>query len=199
MTKRTVLLATAKQMPCAPRIMAVLMPMTSPADDTSAPPELPGLSAASVWMTSSIGRPLRDISERVIVASKGRFDRARSVKQRAADELPHESTLLTDDFLTLTLDIWSIPPESARRVGHPAPFPVELPEQLIRLYTYEDDLVLDPFMGSGSALVAAAIEKTGAAADGMKAMGKVMGVVTPQVKGRADGGAVAAEVRRQLG
>ena len=48
-------------------------------------------------------------------------------------------------------------------------------------------------------IVAAAIESTGAAADGMKAMGKVMGVVTPQVKGRADGGAVAAEVRRQLG
>ena len=58
--------------------------------------------------------------------------------------------------MALTLDIWSIPPESARRVGHPAPFPVELPEQLIRLYTFEDDLVLDPFMGSGSALVAAA-------------------------------------------
>ena len=99
---------------------------------------------------------LRDISERVIVASKGRFDRARSVKQRAAEGLPHESTLMTEDFLALTLDIWSIPPESARRVGHPAPFPVELPEQLIRLYTYEGDLVLDPFMGSGSALVAAA-------------------------------------------
>jgi len=52
--------------------------------------------------------------------------------------------------------VWEIPPESARRVGHPAPFPVELPEQLIRLYTYVDDLVLDPFMGSGSTLVAAA-------------------------------------------
>ena len=49
-----------------------------------------------------------------------------------------------------------------------------------------------------SALVADAIEKTGAAGEGMKAMGKVMGVVTPQTKGRADGGAVAAEVRRQL-
>ena len=55
--------------------------------------------------------------------------------------------------MALTLDIWSIPPESARRVGHPAPFPVELPEQLIRLLTFKDDLVLDPFMGSGSALV----------------------------------------------
>ena len=57
--------------------------------------------------------------------------------------------------MALTLDVWQIPPESARRVGHPAPFPVELPEKLIELYTFEDDLVLDPFMGSGSTLVAA--------------------------------------------
>ena len=63
---------------------------------------------------------------------------------------------MTEDFMAFTLDVWSIPPESARRVGHPAPFPVELPEQLIRLYTFKNDLVLDPFMGSGSALVAAA-------------------------------------------
>jgi len=47
-------------------------------------------------------------------------------------------------------------------------------------------------------LVAAAIEQTGAASEGMKAMGKVMGVVSPQTKGRADGAQVAAEVRRQL-
>ncbi len=50
-----------------------------------------------------------------------------------------------------------------------------------------------------SALVTAAVAQTGAAGEGMRAMGKVMGVVTPQTKGRADGGAVAAEVRRQLG
>ena len=50
-----------------------------------------------------------------------------------------------------------------------------------------------------TAIVTAAIEQTGAADEGMRAMGKVMGVVQPQVKGRADGGAVAAEVRRQLG
>jgi len=49
-----------------------------------------------------------------------------------------------------------------------------------------------------SAVVAAAVQQTGAAELGMKGMGKVMGVVTPQTKGRADGGAVAAEVRRQL-
>lgn len=54
---------------------------------------------------------------------------------------------MTDEFMAQTLDIWSIPSESARRVGHPAPFPVELPEKLIELYTFADDLVLDPFMG----------------------------------------------------
>ena len=117
-----------------------------------------GANGSCAWgsFRSAANPVLRDISERVIVASKGRFDRARSVKQRERDGLPHESTLMTEDFMALTLDIWSIPPESARRVGHPAPFPVELPEQLIRLYTFKNDLVLDPFMGSGSALVAAA-------------------------------------------
>lgn len=117
-----------------------------------------GASGSCAWgsFRSAANPVLRDVTERVIVASKGRFDRARSVRQRAVEGLPHESTLMTEDFLALTLDVWSIPPESARRVGHPAPFPVELPEQLIRLYTFVDDLVLDPFMGSGSALVAAA-------------------------------------------
>lgn len=117
-----------------------------------------GASSSCAWGSfRSAGNPvLRDISERVIIASKGRFDRARSVKQRAADGLPHESTVLTEDFMASTLDVWSIPPESAKRVGHPAPFPVELPEQLIRLYTFANDLVLDPFMGSGTTLVAAA-------------------------------------------
>lgn len=117
-----------------------------------------GASGSCAWgsFRGAINPVLRDITERVIVASKGRFGRARAVNQRAAEGLPHASTLMTDDFLALTLDVWSIPPESARRVGHPAPFPVELPEQLVNLYTFRDDLVLDPFMGSGSALVAAA-------------------------------------------
>src|SRR5712671_2960601 len=97
-----------------------------------------GASGSCAWgsFRGATNPVLRDISERVIVASKGRFDRARSVKQRASEGLPHESTLMTEDFMALTLDVWSIPPESARRVGHPAPFPVELPEQLIRLYTF---------------------------------------------------------------
>jgi site-specific DNA-methyltransferase (adenine-specific) len=119
-----------------------------------------GANGSCAWgsFRSASNPVLRDITERVIIASKGRFDRAKSVKQRKADGLPFDSTrtLKTEDFMALTLDVWDIPPESAKRVGHPAPFPVELPEQLIRLYTFENDLVLDPFMGSGSALVAAA-------------------------------------------
>jgi len=117
-----------------------------------------GASGSCAWRSirSAANPVLRDVTERVIVASKGRFDRALSVKQRAARGLPHETTVKTDDFMALTLDVWSIPPESARRVGHPAPFPVELPEKLIELYTFKNDLVLDPFMGSGSTLVAAA-------------------------------------------
>ena len=117
-----------------------------------------GASGSCAWgsFRSAANPVLRDITERVVVASKGRFDRARSLREREAAGLPFESTLMTEDFMALTLDLWNIPPESARRVGHPAPFPVELPEQLIRLYTFRDDLVLDPFMGSGSALVAAA-------------------------------------------
>ncbi len=120
-----------------------------------------GANGSCAWgsFRSAANPVLRDITERVIVASKGRFDRARTVKQRAAEGLPHRNTIMTEDFLALSLDVWSMPPESARRVGHPAPFPVELPDQLIHLYTFEDDLVLDPFMGSGSALVAAALSK----------------------------------------
>ncbi len=116
-----------------------------------------GASGSCAWgsFRGATNPVLRDISERVVVASKGRFDRARSVKQRTAEGLPHRSTVLTDEFMALTLDVWRLHPESARRVGHPAPFPVELPQQLIRLYTFADDLVLDPFMGSGSTLVAA--------------------------------------------
>ncbi len=117
-----------------------------------------GASGSCAWGSyrSAANPVLRDVTERVVVASKGRFDRALGVEARRAAGLPHESTLGADDFMALTLDVWSVPPERAQRVGHPAPFPVELPERIIGLYTYAGDLVLDPFMGSGSALVAAA-------------------------------------------
>jgi DNA modification methylase len=98
---------------------------------------------------------LRDVTERVIVASKGRFDRAVDRPARARRGLPHEASIDIDRFMDATTDVWEIAPESATRVGHPAPFPVELPAALIDLYTYVGDLVLDPFMGSGTTAVAA--------------------------------------------
>ena len=99
---------------------------------------------------------LRDTTERVVIASKGRFDRAKARAERERAQLPATNEIEADEFMAATLDVWDIPPESARRVSHPAPFPVGLPLRLIDLYTYENDLVLDPFMGSGSTLVAAA-------------------------------------------
>ena len=117
-----------------------------------------GASGSCAWGSwcSPANPVLRDVTERVVVASKGRFDRALSRSQRQAAGLPHRATISPDEFMDATLDVWEIRPASATHVGHPAPFPEELPARLIRLYTYEDDLVLDPFMGSGTTLVAAA-------------------------------------------
>jgi site-specific DNA-methyltransferase (adenine-specific) len=98
---------------------------------------------------------LRDLTERVVIASKGRFDRAIRWQEREKLGLPYQSDIDRDEFLASTLDVWEIRPERARRVQHPAPFPVELPERFIRLYTYVGDVVLDPFLGSGSTAVAA--------------------------------------------
>ena len=102
------------------------------------------------------GNPvLRDLTERIIVAGKGRFDRAVPAARRATSGLPSEATISKDEFMDATTDVWEIPPESATRVQHPAPFPVELPARLIELYTYRGDVVLDPFMGAGTTAVAA--------------------------------------------
>ena len=116
-----------------------------------------GASGSCAWgsFRSAANPVLRDTSERVVVASKGRLDRAKTTEERRALSLPHRSEISPDEFMEATLDVWNIAPESARRVNHPAPFPVELPQRLIGLYTYQDDVVLDPFMGSGTTLVAA--------------------------------------------
>ena len=116
-----------------------------------------GSTGSCAW--GSFQRPgnpvLRDLTERVVVASKGRFDRALSAQERSRRELPCEASIFRDEFMEATTDLWEIPAESATRVGHPAPFPVGLPERLIELYTYRGDLVLDPFVGSGTTAVAA--------------------------------------------
>ena len=117
-----------------------------------------GASGSCAWGSyrSPANPVLRDLTERVVIASKGRFDRALKPFERQRLGLPSVSSITADEFMAATLDVWEIAPESATRVNHPAPFPVALPERLIHLYTYHNDLVLDPFMGSGSAMVAAA-------------------------------------------
>jgi site-specific DNA-methyltransferase (adenine-specific) len=116
-----------------------------------------GSAGSCAW--GSFQRPtnpvLRDLTERVVIASKGRFDRAVAPKERERRGLPSGTSLTRDEFMEATTDVWEIPSEMARRVGHPAPFPVELPTRLIHLYTHPGDLVLDPFMGSGTSAVAA--------------------------------------------
>ncbi len=107
-----------------------------------------GSCAWGSWM--SAGNPtLRDLHEYILVFSKGRFDKP----------VRGKSTISRDEFMNATTSVWTIPSESAKRVGHPAPFPVNLVERLINLYTFEGDVVLDPFMGSGSTALAAV--KTG--------------------------------------
>ncbi len=119
-----------------------------------------GASGSCAWGSymSATNPVLRDTTERIIIASKGRFERAlsgKAKKERLESGLPHEDDITTDEFVEATLDVWRIRPESAKRVGHPAPFPVALPDRCIKLFTYKGDIVLDPFMGSGSTAIAA--------------------------------------------
>ena len=102
-----------------------------------------GANGSCAWGSfRNVGNPvLRDVSERVIVASKERFDRARTVAQRTADGLPHESTLMTDEFMALTLDVWTIPPERAAGRSSGA-----VPGRAARAALPAWLIVLDPFM-----------------------------------------------------
>jgi site-specific DNA-methyltransferase (adenine-specific) len=114
-----------------------------------------GASGSCAWGSyrSPANPVLRDTTERVIIASKGRFDRVG--RGGAGPGAPGVATIPGDEFMEATLDVWEIPAESATRVGHPAPFPVALVERCIQLFTYVGDVVLDPFMGSGTTAVAA--------------------------------------------
>ncbi|HSM65529.1 MAG TPA: site-specific DNA-methyltransferase [Ilumatobacteraceae bacterium] len=114
-----------------------------------------GASGSCAWGSyqSPANPVLRDTTERVIIASKGRFDRVG--RGSAGPGEPGVATIPGDEFMEATLDVWEIPAESATRVGHPAPFPVALVERCIQLFTYDGDVVLDPFMGSGTTAVAA--------------------------------------------
>ena len=97
------------------------------------------------WL-SAANPVLRDVHEYILVFSKGAFSRKSAEK---------ENSIRKDDFLEWTKSVWTFPAVSAKRIGHPAPFPEELPHRLIQLYTFIGDVVLDPFCGSGTTCLSA--------------------------------------------
>jgi site-specific DNA-methyltransferase (adenine-specific) len=100
-------------------------------------------SQSTAWGSwqSAANPVLRDVHEYILVFSKDTFSR------KGADK---ESTIGRDEFLEWTKSIWTFPAVSAKKIGHPAPYPEELPHRLIQLYTFKGDVVLDPFAGSGT-------------------------------------------------
>ena len=115
------------------------------AKDSSSSPS----TAWGSWRSAS-NPTLRDTHEYILVFSKSSFSR---------ESLGRASTITRNEFLEFTKSVWRFDAEPARKVGHPAPFPVELPYRCIQLYTFRGDVVLDPFMGSGQTAIAA--KKTG--------------------------------------
>lgn len=106
-------------------------------------------SASTAWGSwqSASNPTLRDTHEYILVFSKGNFRRDKLDGRR--------DTISKEEFLEYTKSVWGFAAESAKKIGHPAPFPVELPYRLIQLYTFEGEVVLDPFMGSGQTALAA--------------------------------------------
>jgi len=106
-------------------------------------------SSSTAWGSwlSAANPTLRDIHEYILVFSNDTFRRKNNHNRK--------NTISKQEFLEFTKSVWTFPAEPARKVEHPAPFPVELPYRLIQLYTYEGEVILDPFMGSGQAAIAA--------------------------------------------
>jgi site-specific DNA-methyltransferase (adenine-specific) len=111
-----------------------------------------GAGTSTAWGSwSSASNPtLRDTHEYILVFSKEKFSRNKKKK---------ESTITRDEFLEFTKSVWVFQPESAKKVGHPAPFPLELPYRCIQLYTFKGEVVLDPLCGVGTTAMASV--KTG--------------------------------------
>ena len=105
-------------------------------------------SPSTAWGSwQSAANPiLRDIHEYILIFSKGDYKREKGNK---------ENTISKEQFMEWTKSIWTMNAESARRIGHPAPFPEELPNRLIQLYSFTNDIILDPFIGSGTTAISA--------------------------------------------
>jgi DNA modification methylase len=106
-------------------------------------------SPSTAWGSwkSAANPTLRDVHEYILVFSKGAFKRH--------NPLQRENTISNEEFLEFTKSVWTFPAERASKIGHPAPFPVELPYRLVQLYSFKGEVVLDPFMGSGQTALAA--------------------------------------------
>lgn len=109
-------------------------------------------SPSTAWGTwlSAANPVLRDIHEYILIFSKDTYSRMRKDK---------EATIKKEEFLEWTKSVWTFPAVSAKQIGHPAPFPEELPHRLIQLYTFKDDVVLDPFVGSGTTCLSSIRDK----------------------------------------
>lgn len=105
-----------------------------------------GSCAWGSWMSAS-NPVLRDYHEYILVFSKDSYSKNKSQEKK--------DSISKEDFIQWTKSIWTFPAVNAKRIGHPAPFPIELPHRLINLYSYEEDVVLDPFCGSGTTCLAA--------------------------------------------
>ena len=109
-------------------------------------------STSTAWGSwqSAANPVLRDVHEYILVFSRDSFSRKRGDR---------ENTISKEEFLEWTKSVWDFPAVSAKKIGHPAPFPEELPHRLIQLYSFKDDVVLDPFAGSGTVCLSALKDK----------------------------------------
>ena len=110
-----------------------------------------GISTAWGSFQSASNPILRDVHEYILIFSKGNYKRERDKEEK---EL-RKDNITKEEFIEWTKSVWTMNTESAKRIGHPAPFPEELPNRLIKLFSFTNDIVIDPFMGSGTTAIAA--------------------------------------------
>ena len=128
------------------------------------------------WL-SAANPVLRDVHEYILIFSKDSFSRRRDGK---------ENSISKADFLEWTKSVWTFPAVSAKRIGHPAPFPEELPHRLIQLYSFVGDVVLDPFCGSGTTCLSAL--KSGRHYIGYDVEAEYIALAADRIKAYADQG-----------
>ena len=99
------------------------------------------------WLSASAPYVIAPV-EVIIILYKKRWKKIKGDKK---------NDITKKEFMEWTNGVWNFSGESKKRVGHPTPFPIELPRRCIKLFTFVGDTVLDPFLGSGSTLLACAL------------------------------------------